>query len=80
MPGDPKECRLHAMNCLQLSEEAIDPKLKQTFVDLAQHWNKLAVELEDAQVLLNTLNALGLKTDSASPPGDDHDPCQANKS
>jgi len=74
MPGDPKECRLHAMHCIQLAEEAVNPDVKRTFVDLAHHWNRLAVELEDAQALLNTLNALEIKTDSASPSGDGHDP------
>jgi hypothetical protein len=74
MPGDPKECRLHATNCIRLAEEAINPDVKRTFVDLAHHWNRLAVELEDAQVLLNTLNALEIKIDSASPFGDGHDP------
>ena len=62
MPGDPKECRLHAMHCIQLAEEAINPDENES------------VELEDAQALINTLNALEIKTDSASPSGDGHDP------
>jgi len=61
MPGDPKECRIHAMNCMQMAETATTPELRRTYVDLAHQWNRLAVELEDAQSLLGTLNKLELK-------------------
>jgi hypothetical protein len=61
MPGDPNECRIHAMNCMQMAETATTPELRRTYVDLAHHWNRLAVELEDAQFLLGTLNKLELK-------------------
>jgi len=61
MPGDPNECRIHAMNCMQMAETATTPELRRTYVDLAHQWNRLAVELEDAQSLLGTLNKLELK-------------------
>jgi hypothetical protein len=48
MPGDPKEARAHAANCVQLAETASSPTLQQTFADLAKQWNRLANELDDA--------------------------------
>jgi hypothetical protein len=61
VPGDPKECRIHAKNCMQLAETATAPELRRTYVDLAHHWNRLAVELEDAKALWGTLNKLEFK-------------------
>ena len=46
---------------MQMAETATTPELRRTYVDLAHHWNRLAVELEDAQSLLGTLNKLELK-------------------
>jgi len=37
---------------MQLAEDATNPQVRRTFVDLAHHWTRLAVELEDAQILL----------------------------
>ena len=48
MPGDPKEARTHASNCMQLAETASSPTLQKTFADLAKQWNRLANELDDA--------------------------------
>jgi hypothetical protein len=58
MLGDPKECRLHAMNCMQLIEDTANPEMRRIFVDLAHHWNRIAIELEDAQVRLDALTQL----------------------
>ena len=52
MPGDPKECRKHARNCLQLAEASANAEITRTFVDLAHSWTKLALALESAQALL----------------------------
>jgi hypothetical protein len=41
MPGNPNECRLHALNCMQLAEDATDSELRRIYVDLAHHWNRL---------------------------------------
>ena len=46
MPGDPKEARAHAANCMGLAEMASSPTLQKTFADLAKQWNRLANELE----------------------------------
>jgi hypothetical protein len=46
MPGDPKECREHAKNCLRLAEMATSEQARETFHDLAKTWLKLAFDLE----------------------------------
>jgi len=66
MPGDPKEARAHAANCMQLAETASSPTLQKTFADLAKQWNRLSNELDDAYALLNALNELDLKEATAS--------------
>jgi hypothetical protein len=65
MPGDPKEARAHAANCTQLAETTSSPTLQKTFADLADQWNRLANELEDAHALLKALNELDLKEATA---------------
>jgi len=52
MPGDPKECRKHALNCLRIAEASTNAEIIRTFVDLAHSWTRLALELESAQALL----------------------------
>ena len=64
VPGDPKEARAHAANCRQLAETASSPTVQKTFADLANQWNRLANELDDAYALLNALNELDLKSSS----------------
>ena len=46
MFGDPKECREHARNCLQLAEASAHAEITRTFVDLAHSWTRLALDLE----------------------------------
>jgi hypothetical protein len=67
MPGDPKEARLHASNCMKLGETASSPTLQHTFLDIAKRWTRLANELDDACALLKALNELDLKTASTTP-------------
>jgi len=66
MPGDPKEARAHAANCMQLAETASSPTVQKTFADLATQWNRLANELDDAHALLKALNELDLKETTTS--------------
>ena len=61
MPGDPKEARAHAVNCMKLAETTSSPTVQQTFLDLAKQWTRLAKELVDAYALLNALNELDHK-------------------
>ena len=41
MPGDPKECRKHARNCLRIAEASAKAEITRTFVDLAHSWTRL---------------------------------------
>jgi hypothetical protein len=66
MPGDPKEARAYAANCMGLAETASSPTLQQTFFDLAKQWTRLANELDDAYALLEALNELDLEEASTS--------------
>ena len=49
MPGDPKECRQHALNCVHLAKGATTPELRDHFAKLARTWIKLAEELEQSR-------------------------------
>ena len=53
MPGDPKECRQHALNCVRLAQTATTPQSREQFANLAQTWVRLAEDLERAQCFLN---------------------------
>jgi len=66
MPGDPKEARTHAANCMKLAKTAGSPTVQQTFLDLAKQWTRLANELDDAYALLKAMNELDLKTLSST--------------
>ena len=52
MPGDPKECREHAMRCLKIAQEATNPALRASLEDIAQQWLRLAADLEATKPLL----------------------------
>ena len=52
MPGDPKECRQHALNCVHPAKGATTPEQRDHFAKLARTWIKLAEELEQAEALL----------------------------
>jgi hypothetical protein len=53
MPGDPKECREHALRCAELAMTARTPQLKTTLLDLSKKWEKLAIQLENALAQLS---------------------------
>jgi len=58
MPGDPKECREHALHCEQLAETVATLTGQQIFLDLARSWRRLAVELESAQSFLALVDGM----------------------
>jgi hypothetical protein len=68
MAGDPRECRGQAASCWVLAETA-DEQERQRLSDLACAWEQLAVEHENAQAFLRTMEAVneGLKADTAAP-------------
>jgi hypothetical protein len=51
MPGDPEECREHAVRCAQLATQANTEMLKAHFVGLSRTWEILANEFERNQSL-----------------------------
>ena len=48
MPGDPKECRWHALRCAELAMKGRTPQLKAMFLELSKNWETLAIQLENA--------------------------------
>ena len=55
MPGDPKECRQHALNCVHLAKGASTPEMRDHFAKLARTWIKLADELEQSEAFLRAI-------------------------
>jgi hypothetical protein len=51
--GDPKECRKRALHCAELAQTARTPELALTLIGLSKNWMKLAIELEQADELLD---------------------------
>jgi hypothetical protein len=71
MPGDPKECRKHALNCMLLAKQASTEESKQTFLRLSKSWTRLAAELQDAETFLKTISEIEV---SNPPQGEDLSP------
>jgi hypothetical protein len=53
MPGDPKECRKHAMRCAELAANARTQQLRATLLELSANWAKIADDLERTKALLD---------------------------
>jgi hypothetical protein len=53
MRDDPRECRDRAARRLELAAEAANEGIKQTFLNIAKHWQILAEELERAKAILD---------------------------
>ena len=53
MPGDPTECRNHALRCLELAKSATSPQAKAKF-PTASSWTHLATDLVAMGVLIET--------------------------
>jgi len=56
MPGDPKECRAHAMRCAELAAAAKTEQLRATLLELSRNWVKLAEGLETTHTFLDQEN------------------------
>jgi hypothetical protein len=52
MPGDAKQCRQRALNCMLEAKAARTPQARENFANLARSWIKLAEEFELTQALL----------------------------
>ena len=60
MPGDPRECRQQAQECLRLAQEATSDPARQDYTVLADTWTQLANMFESDNALLKSLSAAGL--------------------
>ena len=52
MPGDPRECREHANRCWALASQVTNSALRESLVETAQRWSRLAIDLEAMDGLL----------------------------
>jgi hypothetical protein len=53
MPGDPKECRQHALACVRLAQTSASPQTREQFANLARTWIRLADDLERTLAILD---------------------------
>ena len=53
MPGDPRECRRHALRCAELVVSAGPQQLKAALLELPKNWEQLAIELENGSATLD---------------------------
>jgi hypothetical protein len=59
MPGDPRECREQAQDCLRLAHEATSEPAREEYTALAYTWTELANVFESDIALLEGLSAAG---------------------
>jgi hypothetical protein len=53
MPGNPEECRQHALHCVRLAQTSRTPQGRDHFAKLARTWIRLAEDLEKNRAFLN---------------------------
>jgi hypothetical protein len=53
MPGDPNECRQHALACVRLAQTSASPQAREQFANLARTWIRLADDLERTLAILD---------------------------
>ena len=56
MPGDPKECRQQALECIRLAQTSASPQARDRFASLAWTWIRLADDLERNLTVLEGLD------------------------
>ncbi|HEY6670747.1 MAG TPA: hypothetical protein VI075_07430, partial [Methyloceanibacter sp.] len=54
MPGNPEECRQHALACVRLAQTSATPQARDHFAKLARSWIKLAEDLERGRAFLDS--------------------------
>ena len=59
MPGDPRECRQQAQECLRLAQEMASDPAREDYTTLAHTWTRLANMFESDIALLEGLSAAG---------------------
>ena len=60
MPGDPRECRQHALTCVRLAQTSASPQAREQFASLANTWLRLATDLEQARAFLDPMDDAGM--------------------
>ena len=53
MPGNPEECRQHALHCVRLAQTSATPQARDHFAKLARSWIRLAEDLERGRAFLD---------------------------
>jgi hypothetical protein len=53
MPGNPEECRQHALACVRLAQTSATQKVRDHFAELAKTWIRLAEDLETGRAFLD---------------------------
>ncbi len=56
MPGDPKECRQHALTCVRLARTSASLQTREQFANLARTWIRLADDLERTLAILDSVD------------------------
>jgi hypothetical protein len=56
MPGDPQECRQHALICVRLAQTSASPQAREEFASFANTWLRLATDLEQARAFLDAMD------------------------
>ena len=59
MPGNPEECRRHALACVRLAQTSATPQGRDHFAKLARTWIRLAEDLERNPVLYRRRDRAG---------------------
>jgi len=60
MLGSSQQCRLNAVYCLALAEQATETQSRQDLIVLADTWKRLAAERESDDALLQTMSEIEL--------------------
>jgi hypothetical protein len=56
LPGNPEECRQHALACVRLAQTSATPQGRDHFAKLARTWIRLAEDLEKNQAFLSEVS------------------------
>ena len=60
MPGDPRECRQQAQECMYLAQQATSDPARRDYIALAHTWTELANMFESDNALAKCLSETGL--------------------
>jgi len=67
MLGDPKECRERGAQCRALAADAQGPVVRRAYLGVAEKWEALANEIEQAKMVLMAVNMVWPKSASENP-------------